>query len=259
MRFIAVLALSVFSISCSTVVRLPSSTGQMPVVGGGLLKGRAGFDLSSSVPVTVVNDITTAPPTRTTIDVGRDGNLIASLLGVGVVGGSGLDVGVGLTERIDFYLTRAAGLRWMVFGDPKGKGVKAIVFAGVGNNSSSSTTTSGGSSYSSETQMPTVEYGFSVGKSMPMTDSGILYLTMGSRGGTAKTKVTHSSGTVYTFEDQVEHYTATLGWTAGTRFYGKFELSANHIVWKGSPFGSSAQLKGSNTIGGATIGLGWHW
>ena len=109
MKWILLLA-SLFSIGCASVVHLPASTGQAPVVGGRFLGGQAGLDLTNSVPVTTINDTTTNPPTRDRIMVGAGdvGGVFTETLGGS---GSAFNFGLGLMERVDVYFTRNIGVR----------------------------------------------------------------------------------------------------------------------------------------------------
>lgn len=247
------IAICLGAVACSTVVRLPSSTGQTPRTGGRLGGGQVGLDVASSVDVTVVKDMTTTPPDRSEILVGRS-DLFSSLFLFTGMTGSGFDIGIGLTDSIDIYYTRNPGLRWMFLGDNKGQGWKSTVFAGP----ISALSKSSSNNDRSEVKINGVEYGISVGNQT--SDSSLIYLTLASRGANADVTVIQASGTTYSYDDKYDHYIATLGAILGKTWYFKFEASANSVNWKGKPTPSATQtISGAGDYGGFLVGFGYHW
>lgn len=235
---------------------MPSSTGQAPVVSGGLLKGKVGLDLSSSVPVTVINDITTNPVTRNEVVVGRDDNYISDVFGLGVLSGSRFILELGLLEKLDLYYTNAFGARYMVWGEPDKEGWRATVFFGVFNGGSTTSTTTGGITYDSNIRNSGQEYGVSVGNQFRKLS--LAYLTLASRGGDSKIKISESEVERENYHDEFEHYIATLGFIYGLSWYLKIEASFNSIKWTGSN-ANGVEVSDSGTDTGGTLGFGYRW
>lgn len=257
MKFLNIIVLLfLLNLGCASVVRLPSSTGQTPMVGGRLWGGRAGLDLSSSVPVTIINDMTANPPVRNSIDIGSDPNLIADIFGINFIAGTGLDLTLGIYETVDIYFTRNVGLRWMWMGDPKGLGWRSTFFAGPTYWSESNSISSSTSPESkSETKVNGIEFGLSVGNQID--EKTLIYLTLASRGGKASTTVTNSSG-AFSFDDSYLHYISSLGFVIGNEGFLKFELSGDYIEWKGNTYSGGSVSNNGIKMGG-TLGAGLRW
>lgn len=231
--------------------------------------GHAGFDFSSTVPVTIINDMRSTPPRRDSIDVGEDPTLSSALFpGITLLQGSGLDFALGLTSNIDIYFTQNLGIKWQFMGPARGEANPATqepgepakdlgwigaVFAGPMSESSSSEE----SSNRSETTRKGAEIGLSFGKRFD--ESQMVYFTFASRGGTADIVLTQSNGTKYTYADKYDHYIATLGYLAGKAWYFKGELSADYINWSGRSDSLNKDISGSATKAGFTLGFGYQW
>ncbi|MCB0377196.1 MAG: hypothetical protein KDD33_01760 [Bdellovibrionales bacterium] len=256
MKIINYVGLALLLTHCASVVRLPTSTGQTPVVGGGFLGGKIGLDISRSIPVTVINDVTTNPPTRNAIKVGQDDNVIGDVTGIDAFAGSRFELSLGLLQRLDIYYTGALGARFMVFGKNGEKGWKGTVFAGASGYGQTDSTGSDPNVTSTQTQMSATEYGFSVGRRFD--DPFMLYLTLASRGGKADIKVTSNSTETGSYKDEFDHYIGSFGLLFGESFFGKVEVSGNYIEWRGQD-NSNNTLKDSSTEFGATAGFGYMW
>lgn len=240
---------------CASVARLPSSTGQAPVVGGKSLAGRFGLDLKNTVPVTTINDTATNPPTRREIIVGRD-NTVFDLFGITLFSGTSFDAALGIIERLDLYFTNNLGLRFMFWGDPKAEGWRSTFFVGSFNSEATETTTVSTNTNSVKTNLKGIEYGVSVGNKF--SDMGLAYFTLASRGGDARITV-NQNGTLFSYDDQFEHYLGTFGFMYGKSWYLKLEATANHIDWEGTSSVTNQKMSDSGTEFGGTLGFGYIW
>lgn len=254
MKMIILILSCLLLANCATVIRLPSSTGQTPVVGGELGKGKVGIDLSASIPITIINDITTTPPTRNTVRVGEDDNLIGSAIGIDAIGGSRTELSIGLLERMDIYYTGAFGVRYMIFGQPQGLGWRATLFGGM--VSYGETDSSDSNTISANTKISAYEFGTSIGKQWH--ENRLVYLTLASRGGDADITVDNNGTTTGDYQDEFDHYMATVGLLFGQSWFLKVEVSANHIEWRGET-NSGGTISDSNVEYGTTVGLGFRW
>lgn len=241
--------------NCASVIRLPSSTGQIPEVSGGFLSGRTGASIGRQIPVSIINDITTNPVTRSDISVGADRNVVGQALGVDYIAGIKTDLNLGLLEKLDVYYTDSLGLRFQLFGDPGQTGWRATAFAGY-FDSSQINSVEDSIVHEANTSLGGYEYGFSFG--YRRSEKSLLYLTTASRGGQAKVAINQNHVNTETYHDQFEHYLATLGLLYGQRWYVKAELGANYILWRGSD-ATGTPLKGEGFEQGLSIGLGYRW
>lgn len=244
-----------FMIGCASVARLPMSTGQVPEVSGKLWGGKVGIDLSSSVPVTTVNDITTTPPTRTSIGVGEEDPL-EDLLGVSALAGSRIDFALGLLQRLDLYYTNAFGARYMIWGEPGKAGWRSTLFIGYYNVGNSNSVVFGSTEYSANNNTSGFELGGSIGNRLD--EMNLVYLTLASRGGEAKIRVSQNGIEQQVYEDTYDHYLMTFGFLFGQTWYLKVEAGASYVNWQG-PDNSGNTLKDDGTTFGGSLGFGYQW
>ena len=244
-----------FMSGCASVARLPISTGQVPEVSGELWSGRVGLDLSSSVPVTTVNDITSSPPTRDSIGVGEEDPL-DEIVGVSAFAGTRMDVALGLLRRLDIYFTGAFGARYMLLGEPGKTGWRSTLFVGYYSVGSGNSTVIGSDEFASNTNMTGFEFGGSIGNRMD--ELSLAYVTLASRGGDARIRVVRNGVEQQVYEDTFDHYLMTFGFMFGQKWYLKVEASANFVSWKG-PDNSGNTIEDDGTGFGGTLGFGYQW
>lgn len=240
------------TVGCSSVARLPSTTGQAPIGGGGFLSGRVGLDLANAIPVKTVDDITTNPPTRTTIGVGHD-DLFDDVFFTNTFAGTGFDAGLGLLKRLDVYYTRNPGLRFLAIGDPEGEGWKTSVFVGYFSTDQDETFNIS----NVKTKLTGLEYGVSIGKQFKK--SALAYLTLASRGGDAEITIVQTGIGQFQYDDEYDHYIASLGIILGDKVYFKAEVSGNYIDWQGTNPNTLQEISDSGFEFGGTLGAGFAW
>lgn len=258
---------------CATVVRLPGSTRQTPMTAGRLWGGHAGFDFASSVPVTIINNPTTTPPTRTDIRVGSDENLSGLLFpGLDLFSGSGYDFALGVSSSIDLYFTANPGIKFQFMG-PKREPKNAMTTGGTTGTSESgkntgwvgsifagpfSESTSGEDNGSkSNIGRSGLEAGISIGNKFD--EAQLFYFTFATRGGKADVAITQTSGTKYSYADTYDQFFLSIGYLTGASWYFKIEASGSYVTWKGRSDSLAKDISGSGTRLGGVIGFGYNW
>lgn len=252
-RILAYALILLITSACATVARLPSSSHQIPETSGRLWGGNVGLNLARSIPITVINDPTTTPPTRNRIVVGEDRNFATSLFMIDSFAGSAYDFSLGLTERLDIYLNRTFGLRAMVLGKPGENGWRMTLFAGpLSEDLANSTSTD------SQTRIKStgIEGGLSVG--YRSSEMFLTYLTLTSRGSAAEIQINQPGGE-FKYDDKFSHYIATLGLQGGRNLYLRAEISANYVAWSGYSETLGEEISDAGTEWGATLGGGYRW
>lgn len=255
---------------CSTVVRLPTSTRQTPLTAGKSWGGHFGFDFASSAPVTIINDVRTTPPTRNSIEVGTDSNISSVLFpGLNMLTSSNFDIAAGIIPNLELYYTNNLGVKWQFMGPnrvhqksaepvPEGESKKGLGWVGavfIGPFSEGTSLEESG--HRSDIAKSGIEAGVSIGNRWDV--SQLVYFTFATRGGKAGITVTQSSGTKYTYNDEYDQLIATIGITAGERFYFKGELTGVYINWKGHSDNLNRDISGAGTYGGLTAGFGYNF
>ena len=257
MRLFKLIGLIIALSGCATVVRLPNSTGQIPEARGGFLKGHMGLDVVSTTSVTIINDITTSPATRSQIGVGQDQNVIGEAVGFDLLAGTRIDFSLGLLKKLDVYFNQAIGLRYQFLGDAFNKGWKASAFVGRYNSEQTSSLGSETSTfYEGSTNISGTEFGVSIGNRV--SKKVLYYTTLASRGGKADINVLVNHSKTEEYRDKFDHYILSLGLIAGSRWFFRAEVSGSQIKWRGEDANGNG-IGGRGTEGGFNLGIGYRW
>ena len=257
-----ILMISVFLLSltgCASVIYMPTSTGQRPESRGKLWGGRVGLDLRNATSVTIIDDISTNPVTRNSIEVGSDEDIVGESVGLGLFAGSNLDLNLGLLERLDIYYVQAFGARYMFLGKTGELGWRATGFFG-GYNSTQTASAVFGTTKAARVGTKGYEYGVSGG--YRWKDNAMVYLTIADRSGDAEIIVYETNTGVNVeqerYNDEYDHYIASVGVVLGTSWYLNLEVSANMIEWRGQNSAGNG-ISDSATEGAFSIGGGYQW
>lgn len=228
--------------ACNHTVKLPGSFQQRPEVGGRLGGGDFNLSLERMTAVEIFDDITSNPPVRAQGTNDSLSDIIFPVL-------PSLNLNIGLLSYLDVYYNGNVGLKYMFLGQPNKEGWKSTLFAGVMNQEDS--TEYGSGANKAVTKSTGFEYGISVGKSIGK--SSLAYLTLGQIQADAKTDITQPS-LQFKYNDKFEHRIATLGITAGEKFYFNAEISHSNTVWHFDEGGEDEVNATSWLLGG-----GFRW
>ena len=198
--------------ACSHTVKFRASHFAIPITSEKQWGGQIAISGSSVTKVTLVNDYTTNPPTRTNVWINRDSDLdVDDSLFAGAFSAIGVDGNLSVLNSLDVYLESSlVGLRWQFLNHGStSETVVAAIQAGVANRSESETITSGGNSSSAKSNIRTNQLGISVGYQYPNV---VPYISYVEEKHEVTTDITNTGGD-YSYKDNGTHKYIALGLT----------------------------------------------
>lgn len=247
MKKLLLIALSLSTLAaCQHTVFLPGSLRQRPDVANVAWDGNIAFGMRKAAAVGVFDDLGSNPPVRATDPEAE----VATLVPFPYV-----DVEIAFVKDVEVYYNTGFGVKWLFLGNHGEQGWRAAVFGGVPNdpwNGGSSNDDCDANCDKARTEFNGSELGLTFGRQV--SDSVLLYVTVGKQQGKAKTVIEQTGGTTFTYNDDFEHSVASLGIAAGNEWFFTAELSAHTTTWKKEE-GGEYDLKGTAYV----LGGGYRW
>lgn len=206
--FFALFALS----ACSHTIKFRASHFVIPITSEKQWGGQVAVSGSSVTKVTLVNDYTTNPPTRTNVGINRDDDLdVDDTFFGGAFSAVGLDANLSVLNSLDVYLESSlVGLRWQFLNHgSSSETVVAAIQAGMANREESESITSGGNTATAKSKIRTNQLGISVGYQYPAVVPYISYIEEKHE---VTTDITNTGGN-FSYKDNGTHKYIALGLT----------------------------------------------
>lgn len=232
-------------VGCGHTLEFRNNTFFSPVTGNRSWAGNVNNAFTSATPVTVINDITTSPPTRSavTFEDTTDSIPILDLLN--------LDPNVQLTllPSLDIFSGPTSyGIRWQFLGNGPQTGLVAAVQVGTNDRTDSTVKTSQGTQAKSSAKIATSESGLSVGYQFASVAAYVSYVKDFH---TVKTTVNNSASSFGPYTDKGEHSITSIGLNKTTTgFYYGIEYSLIQVVW-------NSTQKDQQYSSGVRLGFAW--
>lgn len=240
-------ALFAFS-ACTHTIKFRTSHFALPITAEHQWGGQVAASSSSVTAVTLVNDFTSNPPTRTKVRVNEDADA-EDVFFLGIFSSVGLHGNLAVLNSLDVFIENSIlGLRWQFLnhGSTSETWVAALQ-GGVGNRSESESIEGGGNISSVSSKIRTTQAGISIGYQYAQVVPYISYIQEKHE---VTTDIDNQGGT-FNYEDNGTHQHISLGITKKPKdLTYAFELTHTLINWdRGTP----------TTQNGLAAKLGFAW
>lgn len=206
--FFALFALS----ACSHTIKFRASHFAIPITSEKQWGGQVAISGSSVTKVSLVNDYTTNPPTRTDVGINRDSDLdVDETFFAGAFSAVGLDANLSILNSLDLYSESSLiGLRWQFLNHGStSETVVAAIQAGVASREESESITSGGNTSTAKSKIRTNQLGISVGYQYANVVPYISYVREKHE---VTTDITNTGGN-FEYKDEGTHQYLAVGLT----------------------------------------------
>jgi len=232
--------------SCNHTINLRANHFATPIVGENVWSGHFAGVATSSTSITVVNDITSNPPNRSSLVINKDINAADLFL----INNIGVDVSLSVIKSLEVYVESSVlGLRWQILNHGAATDVWTMAIQG-GIGSSVKATSEGSNVVSTASSKVTSnQAGVSIGYK---SSTVVPYISYVHDTYDVATSVTNGNGSFGPYTDKGTHDTYSVGLTThGKGFRGAIEYSMINIDWD-----RATQKNYQNAIGGK---LGYAW
>jgi hypothetical protein len=232
--------------ACTHTINLRANHFATPIVGDNQWSGHVAMVGTASTSVTVINDITSNPPSRTTLVINKD----ITAADLFLINNLGIDASLSVAKSLELYVDSSLlGLRWQLLNHGASTDAWAMAVQG-GLGSSSKTTAEGTNPVSSATsKVSTTQAGLSIGYK---TAQVVPYISYVHETYEIATSVTNSGGSFGPYTDKGAHDYYSVGIsTHGKGFRGAIEYSMININWD-----RATQQNYQNAVG-VKVGGAW--
>nr|WP_295905387.1 hypothetical protein [uncultured Bdellovibrio sp.] len=240
-------ALLVLVSGCSHTINFRASHFAVPVTGENQWSGHIAGVGSAVTKITVVNDITSNPPTRSSLKVNEDVD-VGDLM---MINNIGVDASLTVFKATDITLDNSLfGLRYQFLNHGAGpQNWVASIQGAYGERTTSKSQDSGSSESKAESKVKTAQAGLSLGYKLEKIVPYISYIYESNE---VKTDVTNPHGSFGPYNDKGIHQYYSIGLTS----YGKgivygIEYSRLSIDWD-----RANNIEGQDAM---AVKLGFAW
>jgi len=249
MRLLLVFSALMMLSACSHTINFRANHFATPIVGDTQWSGHLAAAGTSSTNITVVNNYTTNPPIRTSVEVNSNADATDLLM----LNNVGFDASLSIAKSLEVYLDNALfGLRWQILNHAStGDAWVAALQGAYGTKNKTSSESDNNTSTVTASATSDVKSS-QVGASVGYKTSGVVpYLSYIHETHDVKTTVTNNNITFGPYDDHGVHDYFSVGLTsAGKGFRVAIEYSMITINW------DRADKAYQNAIGGK-IGIAW--
>lgn len=222
--------MGLFCLSCAHTVDFRTNTFFSPIAGDHSWSGNFSVVANAETKVTLINDVTTNPPTRNTININSD----YDLSDLSFIGSIGFDANLTLLPQLNAFISNDInGLRWQFWGNgAKHLGWVAALQAGIGGKTQAQEQASQNTVTKASSEVTTSNQGLSLGYQFPDV---VVYLSYVKNEHKTATTVRNSFGSFGPYADKGIHQITSLGLSSvGTGVHFGIEYSLLHINWNHS-------------------------
>lgn len=244
-QYLLVLSLLLLT-SCTHTINFRASHFATPVVAEQQWSGHVAGVGSGVTKITVVNDITTNPPLRNSVEINKDTD-VADMLGISYLS---LDASLHIWNGTEIYLDGSlVGLRYQFLNHGKGEGLWVGALQGAfGERSVSTSSTSSGIESKADSKVTTSQAGISLGYKVKQVVPYFSYIYEAHE---VSTKVVNGGGSFGPYADKGNHQYYSLGISSHERgFTYAVEYNLIAISWENSESTSQSTV-------GAKLGYAW--
>lgn len=221
------LFMGLFCLSCAHTVDFRTNTFFNPIAGDHSWSGNFSAVANAETKVTLINDVTTNPPTRTTISINNDYDFTDLFL----LSYIGIDANLTLIPQLNAFISNdLTGLRWQFLGNGANHlGWVAALQAGVGGKTQAHEQTDNNVVTKATSKVTTINQGISLGYQF---SDIVLYLSYVKDEHKTSTTVSNSYGSFGPYADKGTHQITSLGMSSvGSGIQFGFEYSLLQINW----------------------------
>lgn len=234
--------------ACSHTINLRSNHFASPVVADNQWSGHMAGAATGVTTITVVNNYTTNPPDRTSVEVNKDLDAASLLLLTNI----GFDASISLVKSLELYLDSSLyGLRWQFLNHgATTDSVVASIQGAYGTKSKTSSESDANNVVTAEAKsdVTTTQYGGSIGYRFAKIAPYVSYI---HETHSVKTTVTNNGTTFGPYDDKGVHDYYSIGMTTvGPGLSLALEYSMININW------DRASKAYQNAVG-AKLGFAW--
>lgn len=227
MKFVALVFSALLLSSCTHTISFRTAHFATPITGEQQWNGHVAGVVSSVTKVTVVNDITTVPPARTSLDVNKDydaGDLL-------FLNDLGVDLSLTVLQSLDLFMESSVyGVRWQFLNH----GSKSDVWVGsiqaaYGERNYSSDKDNSGVASKADSKIKTTQGGISIGYKFNAVAPYVSYI---HESHDVATEVVNGGGHFGPYSDKGTHQNFSVGLTSHRRgsVYA-IEYNMINITW----------------------------
>jgi hypothetical protein len=248
MRNIFLISALMMLSACSHTINFRANHFAAPIVGDDQWSGHAAAAGTSTTNVTVINNYTSNPPVRTSVEVNKDIDAGDVLM----VNNIGFDASLSIVKSLELYMDSSLlGVRWQFLNHAsQGDAWVAAIQGAYGTKDKTSSESDANSTVtaSAKSEVKSTQVGASVGYK---TSGVVPYVSYIHETHDVKTTVTNSGITFGPYDDHGVHDYFSLGLTtSGKGFKAAIEYSMININW------DRADKAYQNAVGGK-IGIAW--
>ncbi|MCB9073053.1 MAG: hypothetical protein H6623_05495 [Bdellovibrionaceae bacterium] len=237
-----------FTTGCSHSISIKGSRFFAPVTANEQWGGFATLSAGGDTRVTLVNDITANPPTRSSVLINQDVDA-GDIFGINYLG---IEAGLSVVKSLEVYLDNSLlGLRWQFLNHGAEEGWVAAIEAGYASSSQGrSFDVESGNSSSATSKVARAQGGLSLG--YKVNEHFLPYLSYIYESYDVKTDVTNSYGSFGPYTDKGHHNLVSFGiMRPGPGIILALEYTHIFINWTGAPKSANQDAIG------ARFGFGW--
>lgn len=234
--------------ACSHTINLRANHFASPVVADNQWGGHMAGAVTGNTTIALVNNFTSNPPIRTTVEVNKNIDATDLLM----LNNIGFDASISFLPSLELYVDSSLyGLRWQFLNHgPTTDNIVASIQGAYGTKSktSSESDSNGAVTAEAKSDVTTTQYGGSIGYRFAKVAPYLSYIRENHK---VKTTVTNSGTTFGPYDDSGAHDYFSVGMTTvGQGFELALEYSMININW------DRASKAYQNSFG-AKIGFAW--
>ena len=209
MRLVFSLLIVLFLAACSHTIEFRASHFATPVASSHPWEGQVSLVGAGNTKVSVINDITTIPPTRTQVNINQSLSASELLL----VGYTGLDLSLGILPGLDLYIENSLfGVRSQILNSGEQEDVwVGAVHGAYGEKTQSTSTSQSNNESTAESKIITAQAGVSLGYRY---SSVVPYFSYIHELNQVSTKVKNNNINFGPFDDEGKHSYYSFGVTS---------------------------------------------